>query len=98
MYKRFDEVLFPVFLASLQPYCALEPATKGASRRDPTEAASVSGQDVPDGGVVEHLDRWKPGGLGAKRSPVTLRGTSGRRADKMRSDMPSPILPVTPPH
>lgn len=34
----------------------------------------------------------------AKRSPVTLRGTSGRRADKMRSDMPPPFLSVTAPH
>jgi len=37
-------------------------------------------------------------GLQAKSSPVTLRGTSGCRADKMRSDMPSPLLSVMPPH
>lgn len=98
--KLFDKVhflfLFLPFLTLSQPYCAPEPITKRASRCDPTEGASVSERDVPDGGCGA-VRQMEGGGLQAK-SPVTLRGTSGCRADKMRSDMPSPFLSVTPPH
>lgn len=42
--------------------------------------------------------RWKLAASRQRAAPVTLRGTSGRGADKMRSDMPSPLLSVMPPH
>lgn len=75
-----------------------EPASKAAPRCDLTKAASVLRANSARWGFVQQLDRWKPGALEAKWSPVTLRGASGRRADEMRSDMPSPVLSVTPPH
>lgn len=56
--KLFDEVYFLVSVVLSLPYRAPEPAAEFASRCDPTGAASVLGQDVPDveGEVVEQLD------------------------------------------
>lgn len=94
--KLSDEVL--AVFALLWMYCAPEPASKNSSRHDPTEVAIDLGQDMPDGEVVERLDRWSTVASRQSEVHVTLRGTSGRRTDKMRSDMPSPFLSFTPPH